>query len=61
MAYTGLLKILGALVRWMLNGFRIPFSEYCDEDFDRPNFIAGLVVVLILVLVLVPLVCHLVL
>jgi hypothetical protein len=61
MAYTGLLRILGALARWMLNGFGIPFSEYCDEDFDRPNFIAGLVVVLILVLVLVPLFCHLVL
>jgi hypothetical protein len=58
MAYTGVLKLLGAIAHWILGGFRVPFSEYCDENSDRPNFIAGLLVVFVLMMIVIPLLSN---
>ena len=58
MAYTGILKFLGAMVRWLVNGFTRPLSEYFEPDSDRLNFIAGIFVVLLSMLIVIPLIYN---
>jgi len=56
MAYTEILKFLGSIVRWAASGFRKSFGEFYDDKFERQNFVAGVVAVLLFFLAVVPLV-----
>jgi hypothetical protein len=48
MAYTELFQFLGAFVRWSLSGFKRPYIEFHDEKFERQNFIASIVFLVVI-------------
>ena len=56
MAYTEILKLLGGIVRWGINGFKGAFSNYYDEKYEHVNFITGIVVLAVFFIISVPLV-----
>jgi hypothetical protein len=58
MAYTEIIKLLGSILRWGINGFKGEFSNFYGEKFERANFIAGIIVILVFVLVLIPLIAF---
>jgi hypothetical protein len=56
MVYTELLKLCGSLLRWSLKGFKGEFKDYYDEKFEKSNFIAGCILILIVMIILIPLI-----
>jgi hypothetical protein len=56
MAYTEILKLLGSILRWGISGFKGEFKDFYDEKFERANFIAGIILLLIIALILLPLI-----
>jgi hypothetical protein len=54
MAYTEILKLFGTIVRWAFNGFRGKYIDYCDERYDRANFLVGITITILMVLLILP-------
>jgi len=60
MAYTELIKFLGSLLRWAVNGFKGKFVDYYDEKLERENFTFGIILIILIVLIIIPIIGNLV-
>jgi hypothetical protein len=54
MAYTELFQFLGAFIRWSISGFKGPYIEFFDKKFERQNFIASVVFLVVIFLAILP-------
>jgi uncharacterized Tic20 family protein len=54
MAYTELFQFIGAFVRWSLSGFKRPYIEFHDEKFEKQNFAASVVFLIVIFLMILP-------
>jgi hypothetical protein len=59
MAYTEILKLLGSILRWAINGFKGEFGRFYNEKSETANFIAGIIVLLLFASVFIPLISFL--
>jgi hypothetical protein len=59
MAMTEIIKLLGSILRWCIAGFKGEFVNFYDDKFERVNFVAGVILLLVFTLIFIPLIFFL--